>query len=63
MLRHELQIAEGELKDRCWSPPLGLQQWLQLTHEIENKAYIKKKLVAEKQLQQAREAVSCYIDK
>ncbi|XP_047120810.1 stromal interaction molecule homolog isoform X1 [Schistocerca piceifrons] len=56
MLRRELQRAEGELEDRCWSPPVGLQQWLQLTHEIENKAYIKKKLSAEKQLQQAREA-------
>ncbi|XP_075211227.1 stromal interaction molecule homolog [Lycorma delicatula] len=56
MLRSELQRAEGELEDRCWSPPVGLQQWLQLTHEIENKAYIKKKLSAEKQLQQAREA-------
>ncbi|XP_018579968.1 stromal interaction molecule homolog isoform X2 [Anoplophora glabripennis] len=56
MLRTELQLAEGELKDRCWAPPLGLQQWLQLTHEIENKAYNKKKVAAEKQLQQAREA-------
>ncbi|XP_044254508.1 stromal interaction molecule homolog isoform X2 [Tribolium madens] len=56
MLRTELQIAEGELKDRCWSPPPGLQQWLQLTHEIENKGYMKKKASAEKQLQQAREA-------
>lgn len=56
MLRNELQRAEGELEDRCWSPPPGLQQWLQLTHEIENKAYIKKKILAEKQLQQAREA-------
>ncbi|KAF5274302.1 hypothetical protein FQR65_LT04420 [Abscondita terminalis] len=56
MLRNELQIAEGELKDRCWSPPLALQQWLQLTHEIENKSYTKKKMGAEKQLQQAREA-------
>ncbi|XP_023719492.1 stromal interaction molecule homolog isoform X2 [Cryptotermes secundus] len=56
MLRAELQRAEGELQDRCWSPPVGLQQWLQLTHEIENKAYIKKKNGAEKQLQQAREA-------
>lgn len=56
MLRNELQRAEGELEDRCWSPPVGLQQWLQLTHEIENKAYIKKKLSAEKQLQQARDA-------
>lgn len=57
MLRNELQIAEGELKDRCWAPPIGLQQWLQLTHEIENKSYVKNKLGAERQLQQAREAV------
>ncbi|XP_071452395.1 stromal interaction molecule homolog isoform X2 [Hetaerina americana] len=56
MLRGELQRAEGELEDRCWSPPVGLQHWLQLTHEIENKAYIKKKATAEKQLLQAREA-------
>ncbi|KAJ8984556.1 hypothetical protein NQ317_006842 [Molorchus minor] len=56
MLRTELQLAEGELKDRCWAPPLGLQQWLQLTHEIENKHYLKNKLSAEGQLQQAREA-------
>lgn len=58
MLRNELARAEGELDDRCWTPPHGLQQWLQLTHEIENKSYIKKKLSAEKQLQQAREAVT-----
>lgn len=56
MLRQELQMAESELKDRCWAPPLSLQQWLQLTYEIENRAYIKKKLSAERQLQQAREA-------
>jgi stromal interaction molecule 1 len=56
MLRTELQLAEGELKDRCWSPPPGLQSWLQLTHEMEHKTYMKKKISAEKQLQQAREA-------
>ncbi|KAG8040383.1 hypothetical protein G9C98_000954 [Cotesia typhae] len=56
MLKMELQRAEGELEDRCWSPPVGLQHWLQLTHEIENKSYTKKKISAEKQLQQAREA-------
>ncbi|XP_044737139.1 stromal interaction molecule homolog isoform X2 [Chrysoperla carnea] len=56
MLRGELQRAEGELEDRCWSAPIGLQHWLQLTHELENKQYIKKKMAAEKQLQQAREA-------
>jgi len=55
-----LARAEGELDDRCWTPPHGLQQWLQLTHEVENKSYIKKKLSAEKQLQQAREAVILY---
>lgn len=58
MLKLELQRAEGELEDRCWAPPAGLQQWLQLTHEIENKSYMKKKINAEKQLQSAREAVS-----
>ncbi|XP_051169150.1 stromal interaction molecule homolog isoform X2 [Leptopilina boulardi] len=56
MLKMELQRAEGELEDRCWSPPVGLQHWLQMTHEIENKAYTKKKISAEKQLQNAREA-------
>lgn len=61
MLKVELQRAEGELEDRCWSPPPGLQNWLQLTHEIENKAYTKKKISAEKQLQQAREAVRYYM--
>lgn len=58
MLKLELQRAEGELEDRCWSPPAGLQHWLQMTHEIENKAYTNKKIAAEKQLQQAREAVT-----
>lgn len=58
MLKLELQRAEGELEDRCWSPPVGLQHWLQLTHEVENKSYMKKKISAEKQLQSAREAVN-----
>lgn len=58
MLRSELQRAEGELQDRCWSPPVGLQHWLQITHEIENKSYMKKRVAAEQQLQQAREAVT-----
>ena len=58
MLRAELRRAEGELEDRCWAPPAGLQQWLQLTHEVENRAYIRKKQQADMQLQQARDAVS-----
>ncbi|XP_075982376.1 stromal interaction molecule isoform X2 [Anticarsia gemmatalis] len=56
MLRGELRRAEGELEDRCWAPPPGLQQWLQLTHEVENRAYLRKKQQADLQLQQAREA-------
>jgi stromal interaction molecule 1 len=55
MLRRKLQRTESEIEDGCWSPPAELQQWLQLTHEIENKVHIKKKQVAEKQLQQLRE--------
>lgn len=58
LLRGELRRAEGELEDRCWAPPPGLQQWLQLTHEVENRAYLRKKQQADMQLQQAREAVS-----
>lgn len=57
-----MQRAEGELVDRYWSPPPGLQLWLQLTHEIENKAYSAKKVAAEKQLQAARDAVSVHIN-
>ncbi|XP_050355503.1 stromal interaction molecule homolog isoform X2 [Nymphalis io] len=56
MLRGELRRAEGELEDRCWAPPPGLQQWLQLTHEVENRSYLRKKQQADLQLQQAREA-------
>ncbi|XP_049878372.1 stromal interaction molecule homolog isoform X3 [Pectinophora gossypiella] len=55
-LRAELRRAEGELEDRCWAPPPGLQQWLQLTHEVENRSYLRKKHQAEMQLQVAREA-------
>uniref|UniRef100_S4PEY0 Stromal interaction molecule 1 n=1 Tax=Pararge aegeria TaxID=116150 RepID=S4PEY0_9NEOP len=56
MLRGELRRAEGELEDRCWAPPPGLQQWLQLTHEVENRSYLRKKQQADMQLQQARDA-------
>ena len=58
VLRNELKLAEGELKDRCWSPPFALQHWLQFSYEVENKAYLKKKMAAEIQLQSARDAVS-----
>lgn len=58
VLRSELQRAEGELEDRlCWSPPPELQHWLQLTYELEQRVYNKKRLQAEKQLEQAKDAV------
>jgi len=56
MLRSELSRAEGELVDQCFSPPPQLQIWLQLTSELESRTHLKKRLMAEKQLQQAREA-------
>ncbi|XP_059613817.1 stromal interaction molecule homolog isoform X2 [Phlebotomus argentipes] len=56
MLRTELSRAEIELVDHCWSPPQGLQTWLQLTYELENKNHLVKRRSAEKQLQAAREA-------
>lgn len=61
ILRAELQRAEGELEDRlCWSAPPDLQHWLQLTYELEQRVYNKKKLQAEKQLEQAKDAVSIF---
>ncbi|XP_058064312.1 stromal interaction molecule homolog [Anopheles bellator] len=56
MLRLELSRAEGEINDHCWTPPQGLQSWLQLTYELEHKHHIRKRVMAEKQLEQAREA-------
>lgn len=61
ILRSELQRAEGELEDRlCWSPPPELQHWLQLTYELEQRVYNKKRLQAEKQLEQAKDAVNSF---
>jgi stromal interaction molecule 1 len=56
LLRHELSRAEVELIDHHWTPPSALQQWLQLTYELETKNHQKKRLSAENQLLQAREA-------
>lgn len=56
MLRSELSRAEVEINDHCWTPPQGLQNWLQLTFELENKQHVRKRVLAEKQLMQAREA-------
>ncbi|XP_055588145.1 stromal interaction molecule homolog isoform X2 [Uranotaenia lowii] len=56
MLRTELSRAEVEINDHCWTPPQGLQNWLQLTFELENKHHTRKRILAEKQLMSAREA-------
>lgn len=56
LLRTELSRAEIELVDNCWAPPPQLQSWLQYTYELESKNHLKKRVVAEKQLQSAREA-------
>jgi len=56
VLRSELQRAEVELQDKCWVPPPALQHWLQLTYELELKGYNKKKISAERQLRQAKDA-------
>lgn len=56
ILRSELSRAEVELIDHHWQPPQGLQQWLQLTYELEARNHQKKRSSAEKQLLTAREA-------
>lgn len=56
LLRNELSRAEVELIDHHWTPPQGLQLWIQLTYELETRSHQKKRMAAEKQLMQAREA-------
>lgn len=55
LLRNELSRAEAEI-DHHWTPPQGLQHWMQLTYELETRTHQKKRIVAESQLMQAREA-------
>lgn len=50
------ELTQAAFKNTCYGVPPGLQQWLQLTYELEQKSFDKKKVSAEKQLQQAREA-------
>ncbi|XP_070552577.1 stromal interaction molecule 1-like isoform X11 [Ptychodera flava] len=55
-VRRALRKAEYELECRsAWSAPPVLQQWLQVTHEIELMYYGMKKQAAEKQLASAKE--------
>ncbi|XP_066288062.1 stromal interaction molecule 1-like isoform X2 [Branchiostoma lanceolatum] len=55
-VRQALRRAEKELERRSWHPPSSLQQWLQLTYELELKNYSIKKLAAETQFAAARES-------
>lgn len=64
-LEQELLASRGELKrmnaaiaSSQWPPPIALQQFLQLTFEIELRNYNTKKQAAEQQLLAAREGVS-----
>lgn len=61
-LEDELRDAQEDLKKtkkmletRSWAPPTDLQNWLQLTHELELRYYNAKKAAAEKQLAAAKE--------
>jgi len=42
-----------------WSPSTELQQWLQLTYEIEARYFETKRLAADAQLRAAKDMVSC----
>ncbi|KAF8782443.1 stromal interaction molecule homolog isoform X2 [Argiope bruennichi] len=55
LARNDLREAEKKLEARHWVAPTKLQQWLQLTHELELKNYNAKKAIAEQQLQAAKE--------
>ncbi|XP_071786332.1 stromal interaction molecule 1-like isoform X1 [Asterias amurensis] len=57
-LRNALQEAERQLDSgSIWRPPVVLQQWLQLTYEIEKKYYAFKRSAADKQLREAKDVV------
>ncbi|XP_071847436.1 stromal interaction molecule homolog isoform X2 [Apostichopus japonicus] len=55
-VRSALQETERQLDELMgWSPPSLLQQWLQLTHEVEMRHHTVKKSIAERQLHEAKE--------
>ncbi|XP_063956359.1 stromal interaction molecule 1-like isoform X6 [Lytechinus pictus] len=55
-VRSALDEAERRLSEEInWSAPMTLQQWLQLTYEIEYRYYVSKRVAAAKQLQEAKE--------
>ena len=56
MLQEELQATQVELEDRVWMAPTVLQHWLQLTHELESQVYNAKRVMAESQIESAKDA-------
>lgn len=59
-LERELKETREQLEqaNKSWTPPHQLQLWLQLTHELEVKAYNIKKAAAEHALLAAKDGVS-----
>ena len=56
-----MRKAEKELEDRQNAPLAELQQWLQLTYELESRHYDVKKEAVERHLIEAKEMVMNYI--
>ena len=55
-VRCALDEAERQLSEQInWTAPATLQQWLQVTYEIEYRYYVSKRVAAAKQLQEAKE--------
>ena len=55
-----MRKAEKELEDRQNAPLAELQQWLQLTYELESRHYDSKKEAVERHLIEAKEMVKMY---
>lgn len=53
----QLLLARQQLEANRWIPPFALQLLLQLTYEIESKHFNNRKIVAERELEAAKEGV------
>ena len=61
--KQALLMAEKELEVRSsLTPSLELQRWLQITYELELKAYNEKKGLAEQQLLNAKVCTAAAVD-
>ncbi len=59
-MRRALRKAEKELEDRQNAPLAELQQWLQVTYEIESKHYDAKREAVERHLVDAKDMVNSH---